>query len=505
MPVVPIILPPGVVRPSTDAVVRGRYWDANLVRWRGQHLLPVGGWERMTEASLPSVARNITPWRDLADVRRVLFLCDNHVLVLEGPVYTDITPPDFTGDDGDFTTAGYGIGPFGDGTFGSPRTGGDQRLYYRASAWSADTFGQEVLYCASSDGRLFVVKPQVTPIDSLLVTEAPTGNRGVVVTEERHVMLLAAGGNPRRVAWCSREDYTDWDFASVTNTAGFFDLDTPGWIVGGVKVRGGVLIFTDSEVWLCRYRGVPYVYGFERVGSACGIISPAARAAIGGVCYWLGKEGFWMFDGGTVRPIPCDLGSFVFDNIDPLAGVARCHASANGTFPEIWFFYPTIGQKECDRLAIMSIDPSSQWWSIAAMPRSAMREKGVYPFPLAAGSNGMLYEHETGWSNEGLPRAGTVYVETAALSLPLNGEQRINVVQAQMDHQYDSAQTQVAVFTRETHNGPEETWGPFEAREDGWTDMRFSGRDVRLRYVQTTEGNWTVGEMRFDTRKGSKR
>ena len=35
--------------------------------------------------------------------------------------------------------------------------------------------------------------------------------------------------------------------------------------------------------------------------------------------------------------------------------------------------------------------------------------------------------------------------------------------------------------------------------------MAFILRDVRLRYVQTTEGNWTVGEMRFDTRKGSKR
>jgi len=505
---IPISLPPGVVRGSTDAIARGRYWDVNLVRWRGQHLTPVGGWSRITAQPQASTTRLIQSWRDLKDIRRTLYLSDNKVVTQEGGAYTDRTPADFVGDDAPPATAGFGIGPYSAGAFGTPRAVGDPRLYYRAPTWSAGTFGEDMLFCASSDGRLLLLSPGGTnglPAAATAVAGAPVANRSMLVTEERHVMLFGAGGNPRRVAWSSRENYSDWNFSSTTNTAGFFDLDTPGWIVHAVKVRGGVLIFTDSEVWLARYRGVPFVYGFERIGSACGIIAPLAFAVSAGVAFWMGREGFWVFDGGTVRPLPCDLGDFVFDNIDPTAGPARVHASANGLFPELWWFYPSKGESECDRLVIFSVDTGNSWWSMAAMPRTAMDEAGVYPYPLASGADRNIYQHEDGWLDAGLSRVGTVYAETAALSLPVTGERRVHVMQGQMDSHLDGARVDVTAFARETHNGPEEIFGPYEPRDDGWTDMRFSGRDIRLRFSQGADGDWTVGEMRFDIRPGSKR
>jgi hypothetical protein len=524
MPTIPLVIPPGVVKPSTDALARGRYWDANLVRWRGQHLLPVGGWSRITAAPFVSTPRLIRSWRDLSDIRRVLYLCDTKIITQEGSTYTDRTPADFVGDDASFTSAGFGIGPYSDGTFGTPRTIGNPRLYYRGPTWSADTFGEDMLFCASSDGRLWVLSPGAvtatghqndarstapTPRDlpaaAVAVANAPISNRSMLVTDERHVMLFGAGGEPRRVAWCSRENYNDWDFSSTTNTAGFFDLDTPGWIVHACKIRGGILIFTDSEVWLCRYRGMPFVYGFERVGSACGIIAPLAHAVTAGVAFWMGREGFWMFDGGTVRPVPCDLGDYLFDGIDTLAGPARIHASANGAFPELWWFYPSKGQTECDRLVIFSVDTGNNWWSLGALPRSAMDAAGVYPYPLAAGVDRNIYQHEDGWLDAGRTRTGMIYAETAALSLPTSGDRRVHVVQAQMDSHYDAARVDVTAFVRETHNGEEEVYGPYSPRDDGWTDLRFSGRDVRLRFTQQADGDWTLGETRFDVRQGSKR
>jgi hypothetical protein len=524
MPVVPLTIPPGVVKPSTDALARGRYWDANLVRWRGQHMLPVGGWTRLTSPPLASTPRLIKSWRDLSDIRRNLYLCDTKVIVQEGSTFTDHTPADFVGDDPSFTTAGFGIGPFSQGTFGTPRTVGNSRLYYRAATWSADTFGEDMLFVASSDGRLFVLSPgavtasghmndprtpraapRALPPQAVPVSDAPTNNRSMLVTEERHVMLFGADGNPRRVAWSSRENYNDWDFANTTNTAGFFDLDVPGWIIHATKVRGGVLIFTDSEVWLCRYRGLPFIYGFERIGTACGILSPLSYAVTAGVALWMGQEGFWMFDGGTVRPVPCDLGDFLYDNMNPTAAPARVHASPNGSFPEVWWFYPSKGQTECDRLVIFSVDTGNNWWSMGALSRSAMAPAGVYPYPLAGGADRNIYQHEDGWLNAGLTRVGVVYAETAALSIPTTGERRVHVVQAQMDTHYDSARVDVTAFARETHNGPEETFGPYQPRDDGWTDLRFSGRDIRLRFTQQSDGDWTLGEARFDVRQGSKR
>jgi hypothetical protein len=35
--------------------------------------------------------------------------------------------------------------------------------------------------------------------------------------------------------------------------------------------------------------------------------------------------------------------------------------------------------------------------------------------------------------------------------------------------------------------------------------MRFSGRDIRLRFTQGSEGDWTLGQMRFEMQQGSGR
>jgi hypothetical protein len=520
MPLVPIPLPPGVVRSSTAAMSRGRYWDANLVRWRGRHMLPVGGWERISKAPLPSPARRILSWRDLDDIRRTAYLCDRNIVVQEGNTYTDHTPDDFVGDDGVPTTGGFGIGPYGDDTFGTPRAVGDQRLYLRPPTWSLDTFGEDLMLLASSDGRLMRLSPGGTPTTRTepgaspkalppkaeVVAEAPVANRAMVVTEERHVMLFGAGGNPRRVAWCSREDYNNWDFSSTTNTAGFFDLDIGGWIVNAVKVRGGVLIFTDSEVWLCRYRGVPFVYGFERIGSSCSLLAPHAFAVSAGVSMWMGHEGFWTYDGGSVRPMACDVEDFVYDALDPSAAMIRPFAAANGAYAEMWFFYPSKGNTECDRYVIWSYDPTGPWWSIGALGRTAASPSGVYPYPLMTNPQGHVFQHESGWKDgETGALVRNVFAETGALSIPATGDRFVHVVQGQLDSSYGAQRTEVRAFLRDTHDGPETAVGPFVPREDGYLDARFSGRDIRLRYTALQDGDWTIGEPRFDVRQGGKR
>lgn len=70
------------------------------------------------------------------------------------------------------------------------------------------------------------------------VGDAPTSNRAVIVTPERHAMLLQVGGDKRRIAWSSREDYTDWNFASTTNTAGFLHLSTKTWTNLSINFNG---------------------------------------------------------------------------------------------------------------------------------------------------------------------------------------------------------------------------------------------------------------------------
>jgi len=59
MPLAPINVPPGVMKLATPLQTKGRYWDANLIRWRSGKLLPVGGWQRVTSTPLTSTIRGL--------------------------------------------------------------------------------------------------------------------------------------------------------------------------------------------------------------------------------------------------------------------------------------------------------------------------------------------------------------------------------------------------------------------------------------------------------------
>jgi hypothetical protein len=500
----PIKLPPGVVKAATPSRARDRYWDANLIRWRGDHLLPVGGWQRNTAAPLPEPVRRLFAWRDLKDIFRIVLGSDGRLQILEGSTVTDITPVDFNPTPPYTTDGGYGTGPYDTGRYGTPRPPVDSRLFARPTIWSLDNFGANLLALSGSDGRLLLWDTTVLPLPARAapVAAAPANAIAMVVTEERHVMLFGAGGVPYRVAWCSREDINDWDFASTTNTAGFFDLSISGFIVNAVRVRGGVLIFTDADVWLARYIGQPFVYSFERIGEACSLYGPLSVAGSGSTAIWMGRQTFWIFDGGTVRPLPCDVANFLFAGIDEFSGLPRVHAAVNGLFPEAWFFYPSKGQTECDRYVIWNWQEN--WWSVGALARSAMLGASVAPYPVMAGTDGHIFEHEKGWTAAGMTRVGQVWAETANIAIA-GGDRRVEVQQVQFDSGHGFGATRLLAFAKDMPDGAEHAEGPFLPGPDGWTDCRFSGRDIRLRVEAARDEDWSLGELRLDAQPGAGR
>jgi hypothetical protein len=496
-----IKIPPGVVRTSTDGFTRGRWWDASLVRWRGSHLLPIGGWSRLSSAPLASTGREIHVWRDLADARRVAIGGDAGLYLLDGAALITVTlPAGFVPLSPVTTSGGYGLGLYNDGTYNTPRAGSIDNPYVRYNIWSLDNFGEDLMAVASSDGRLLRLPANSTT--AAVVTAAPTGARAMLVTEERHVMMFGEAANPRRVLWSDRENYNNWNFADTTNAAGFFDLDSGSSITNAMKVRGGILLWTESECWFVRYVGQPFIYSFERIGQGCGLYGPNGVAVAGSTAVWMGKSNFWRYDGGSVRPLPCDVENYVFSQVDELYGPNRVHAATNGIFPEFWFFYPSANQTECNRYVVWS--PEGNWWSIGALPRTAMLGAGAYPYPLMSGVDGHIYMHEDGWSDNGAARTGQVYVESAAFT----GEGAadiIHVLQAQMDsgHGYDA--TRFRAYSRFTRDGSERAFGPYTPRPDGYADCRFSGRDLRLRIEATKDADWSVGEVRFLTEARGRR
>ena len=119
---------------------------------------------------------------------------------------------------------GYGAYQYGVEDWGDARS--QSGLAFETKSFSFDNFGQNLLICSASDGRVFEWSPSSASSVTTLAN-APTNNLGVIVTNERHVVCIGAGGDPRKIQWSERENSTSWT-AAANNTAGDLQIATGG-------------------------------------------------------------------------------------------------------------------------------------------------------------------------------------------------------------------------------------------------------------------------------------
>ena len=499
----PLKLPPGLERNNSPYDTPDAWWDMSQVRWTSGSMGPVGGWNRLTASPLDSPARSIHVWRDNVASRNVLVGTDAKLYVDASGSYTDITPSAFAGPGTVMPTGGFGTGAFSASTFGTARSS-PSPIFSPYGYYSWGNWGEDVILTANTDGRLFyydVTNPTTAPT---VISGAPTGNRAVIVTSERHVMAIGAGADPRQVAWSSRETTTDWNYSSTTNTAGFLNLTARAPLLKGFNVPEGVLVLGYTDAFLLRYLGQPYIYGGTDPIAETSLFNPAAVASFdNGKVVWLGRRGFQLYTGGFVQSLPCPILDDILNGqhdprrMDPIWGPFRCHASANGRFPEVWFFYPSVGQTECDRYVMWNY--VENWWAWGALPRSAMHAADAYQYPYMGGTDGHFYEHEYGWLANGASRVGDVWIETGALSIA-NGDSTTELTQLQIATGHDYDDVAVTVIGTYTPGGTEYEEGPFYPRDDGYTDARADFRDIRLRFSNAEDGPFAVGMVRVDAK-----
>lgn len=489
MPLIPLQLPAGVYRNGTDYQAKGRWLDSNLIRWSEGVMSPVGGWTaRATVTNVPP--RGALAWRELGGDRWLAAGTYNKLFVVSAAgTVTDITPTGFTtGLQNASANLGYSGGFYGTGAYGVPRA--DTGTLLPATTWSLDNWGEYLVGCSDSDGKIYEWTLN-TANDAVAITGAPTNNGAIVVTDERFLMALGAGGNYRKVQWCDREDNTVWT-PTADNEAGDIELQTSGAIQLGIRTRGQTLILTDSDAHAASYIGPPFVFGFERVGSACGAISRKAAASIDGGIIWMGSDGFHRYTGGAVESIPCEVSDYVFDRLNT-SQASKVAAVGNTARDEVWFFYPA--GVEVDSYVVYNYKENH--WSVGALTRSAGVDSGVFKNPIWFGTDGVAYNHETGASWGG----ATPYAESGPIELP-QGEQVASVVELIPDEKTQGDAT-VTFKTKFYPNDVERTYGPYSTANP--TSTRFTGRQIAMRVTGAASTIWQWGIPRIDVRAGGRR
>ena len=257
----------------------------------------------------------------------------------------DITPTGLTAGNEECTNpVGFGTAFYGREYYGIARQ--EAVTITPATTWSMDSFGQYLVACSSSDGKVYEWQLSTGTI-AAPVANAPVNNRSILVTEERFLMCLGAGGNPRLVQWSDRENNTVWTPAA-TNEAGSLELQTTGRIQCGVRVQNQALILTDTDAHAATYSGPPYVFGIERIGTSCGIVSTQAVAVVDKGAIWMGSRSFYTYSGGAVSEVNCEVADYVFSDINH-SQISKVAAVSNANFGEIWWFYPSGNSNENNR------------------------------------------------------------------------------------------------------------------------------------------------------------
>jgi hypothetical protein len=420
--------------------------------------------------------------------------------VHDGGTLYDVTPAGLQyGNLDSIYGLGWGAALYGQQAFGNART--SSGLLFDATTWSLDSFGQYLIACSSSDGKLYVWRG-TSDAAALPMANAPINNKYVFVTDERIVVALGAGGDPRNVAWCAQGDYTTWAPAA-TNTAGAIQVNSTGALMAGQRfAQGTYLLFTDIDVHVMSYIGQPFIYSLNRLGDKCGLIGPQAKAFVNGAIVWMGTSNFHVYNGAHAV-MPCEVQERVFADINVLQGAKVC-AGVNSQFGEVWFFYPSALSSENDRYVVWNYKDNS--WYCGKLARSAWADRGAWQYAVAAGIDGHLYQHEQGWTDSGATRVGSVYAESGPFMVG-NGDNVMDVKSILLDtDDGGAANVGVSFLMRRNPQTPDVKIGPFSnPKPNGEIDARFGAKQLKVRVELINDGPFDFGTLRLDAKKGAGR
>jgi hypothetical protein len=313
------------------------------------------------------------------------------------------------------------------------------------------------------------------------------------------VVILGAALDPRRVTWCSQELLTDWT-ETATNTAGSLQLRSTGVGLAMRRVAQGVLIWCDDDVHLLAYAGTPFVYGLQRLGSACGPAGPEAMVAMSGRAVWWGQHGFWLWD-GALRPLDCPLTAFLDYDGNPVTR-GKTFGYSVGVYPEVTWHYCSRNAGTPDSYVTWQYQ-RNRWWH-GRLSRSIGCEPAAFGLPLLGSADGLVYQHETGWLADGAARGASVYAETGTIELEEGDRgifvaaiipdlERADLVQFRLTGQWEA-------------EGPEDDLGTYQlTRADGLIDACLEARALRFRVEGLWDGPWALGRIRLDVRPGAGR
>jgi hypothetical protein len=426
--------------------------------------------------------------------------------------------------------------------------------------WVLDNFGQKLIAliyngaCFEWDGA----PANATDTRATILADAPTSSRHVLVsTPDRHLVFFGTEttvGDPTTqddmfIRFSNQENISGTDAYTVKaeNTAGTQRLADGSKIMGAIKGRDAIYVWTDTALFLMQFVGQPFTFSFQQVGTNCGLLGKNSCKEVDGSAYWMSENGFFNYD-GQLKSLPSLVEDYVYST-DAGPGISLTardlvNCGLNNLYGEITWFYCSNGSEVVDRMVTynyLDSSPKQPIWTVGSLARTAWQDSAVFDRPHATyydatdnnsfdvigNTDGIsiYYEHETGTDQV---NAGGVV--TAIQANILSGDfditqKRSNTGQAvgtpdlRGDGEYimrisrfipdfieQTGDTKVSFTTRNYPNSTPVTTNFDTTSTTTFKSTRLRARSIALKVSNTSTGqNWKLGTFRLDIAPGGMR
>lgn len=390
------------------------------------------------------------------------------------------------GAEGTVAGLGWGAGPWGEGTWSTPRTEG---ITIELRSWSLAEYGNDLL-ANYLDGGLYLWE-EATDTRAEAVTNAPTSIRAMFVTGERYVFLLGTS-TPMTVQWPDQDDITDYT-PSASNSANIRTLQVGSKLMCGCAIGDGVaLVWSDAALYVFQFTGSDFVYDSRVAARNCGPISQKAFDVANATAFWMSGSDFWMYSGGAqLVPNQDDIKEYVFRRLEvDHAGKTWCEYDELTN--QVRWYYCSEGNSEPD--SYVDVDLGTWAWTTGTHDRTtgcAFRDSASQT-SLRVDGSGYIYQHGIGVNADG---AALESYLTFGLYKLADGAAVVDIMGLVPDMQRQVGDLTYEVFTKDrpqsTSNYDEQTatLGP----TDTIADLRVTGRHFGM----TVRSNVADGDYRF--------
>jgi len=431
------------------------------------------------------------------------------------------------------SSSGWGVGTWGAGGWGSSQAISNTN---QLRLWTHDNFGENLIINPRGGGIYRWLENDGVTTRSVELSQisganaVPTVALQVITSEtDRHLICLGVDPlvsgsrtgsiDPMLVAFSDSENELDFE-PTATNSAGSVRLSSGSFIVGGLKSRQEILIWTDTALYSMTFIGPPLTFAMNLVNEGAGLVGPKAACNAPNGVYFASKTGFYFYN-GAVQKLPCTVQEYVFNDLD-LGQAFKCHMGVNSEFGEVWFFYPSIedGTGEISRYVIFNYEENH--WSIGSLIRYAWLDAGIEDLPSATAENSAqncIFRHESGFDSYDDAMTG-VFIESADIDIS-SGDSFTFVKKLIPDMAFvkeagvsNDPAMNIVLKRRDFPSQPLVTDSTSQITESTtFKNLRTRSRQIVLRFESDDDANdvdqkgykWRVGATRLDLQPSGRR